>query len=271
MPAASSVKRVKGTRIERPFVIGSESWPLDETTRSKDIPEDHTKGWRVYVRVPDGQPTITAWLKKVTFRIFHTYANPVRVVEGPPYEIRETGWGGFQVEVRLFFVPEANAKPESRSHFLQLEPFGDAESQEKQKKEKMVRSEFMDIIEFNEPPEALFEALSSDKQWADGHAKGSKGKGKGKASTVGTIAGAGGQAGGTVELPEQTKSEKEPYSKAMEKQIVGQLGKAQIELLRKIEEVEHQRGADAARARFLEGKLTELRSGQEQQKQDEQV
>ena len=193
------------------------------------------------------------------------------VVEGPPYEIRETGWGGFQVEVRLFFVPEANAKPESRSHFLQLEPYGDAEAQERQKKEKMVRSEFMDIIEFNEPPEALFEALTSDKQWADGHTKGGKGKAKAKATTIGTIPGAGGQAGGTVELAEQMKSEKEPYSKAMEKQIVGQLSKAELELVKKIQEVEQQRSADSDRAKTLEAKLTELKSSQDVPKQEDQV
>ena len=59
-------------------VIGSEAWSLDSTNRPAAIPDDHTKGWRVYVRnVPEG-PDITTWLKKVQFKLFHTYPNNLR-------------------------------------------------------------------------------------------------------------------------------------------------------------------------------------------------
>jgi YEATS domain-containing protein 4 len=59
-------------------VIGSEAWPLDSTNRPDGIPSDHTTAWRVYVKAIEGGPDITAWLKKVQFKLFHTYNNPLR-------------------------------------------------------------------------------------------------------------------------------------------------------------------------------------------------
>ena len=59
-------------------MIGSEAWRLDESTRPEGIPADHTTGWRVYVKGIEGGPDITTWLKKVQFKLFHTYTNPLR-------------------------------------------------------------------------------------------------------------------------------------------------------------------------------------------------
>ena len=147
----------QNTRISRPFIIGSEAWPLEAKNRLPTTPPDHTKGWRVYVRAPPGQPNISSWLKKVQFKIYHTYSNPSRLVDGPgPFEIEETGWGGFNIEIRLFFAPEVGSKPEYRSHFLQLEPYGSEELQKRQAEEGMVRSEFLEYVEFNEPTEGLW-------------------------------------------------------------------------------------------------------------------
>ena len=74
-------------------VIGSEAWqlpPVGHPDRPKGVPDDHTKRWTVYVRVPDGDPDIRAWLNKVSFKIFNTYENPLRMVEKPPFEVTET-------------------------------------------------------------------------------------------------------------------------------------------------------------------------------------
>lgn len=223
MPSATATKRVKGKRIERAFIIGSEAWPLDETnTRKADTPPEHTKGWRVYVKTPDGQPNITTWLKKVQFKIFHTYNNPTRMIEEPPFQIEETGWGGFQVEVKLFFVPEVGSRPQDRSHFLQLEPYGDEAEQEKQKREKVVRSEFIDIIEFNEPTEALYDILTDETQFKQPKMRG---KGKGKASAM--KRGDGDEH--TVELPAKS-SATNAYSKETEASLLHLLQNAGSQL-----------------------------------------
>ncbi|KAH0123866.1 hypothetical protein KCU67_g10985, partial [Aureobasidium melanogenum] len=95
MPAAASNKRVKNTRISRPFIIGSQAWNLDPSTQTTPIPEGHTKGWRVYVKALDGGPDLSTWLKKVQFKLHMTYADPSRTVEAPPFQIQETGYGEF--------------------------------------------------------------------------------------------------------------------------------------------------------------------------------
>lgn len=149
-------------------VIGSEAWtlpPVGHPDRPKNVPEDHTKRWTVYVRQPEGDPALTTWLNKVQFKIFNTYENPLRTCENPPYEVTETGWGGFTIDIRLHFQPISGEKAQYRQHFLQLEKYGDEKLQAIQEKTGCVRSEFLEVVQFNEPTEALFEALTAEDQW----------------------------------------------------------------------------------------------------------
>jgi YEATS domain-containing protein 4 len=48
---------------------------------------------------------------------------------------------------------------------LQLEKYGDERQQARQEAEGCVRSEFLEVVQFNEPTEALFDALTTDDQW----------------------------------------------------------------------------------------------------------
>ncbi|KAI9710781.1 MAG: NuA4 histone H4 acetyltransferase complex and the SWR1 complex subunit [Chrysothrix sp. TS-e1954] len=254
MPAATSTKRVRGTRIERPFFIGSVAWPLDSTNRKPGMPEEHTKGWRVYVRAADGQAEISVWLKKVSFKIYHTYPNPTRVVEAPPFEIEETGWGGFPIEVRLYFATEASAKAEYRTHFLQLEPYGDEAMQQRQRDEKLVRSEVMEIVEFNDPPEAFFNLMTD----AALNFPQKKGKGKGKAK----INGASSDNQGTVELPESGGAD-DAFTKENERRILEELKEAE----KKLDELlaEENRKEVETRKKLAELKLRQQRTQTELQ------
>ncbi|KAF2183527.1 yeats-domain-containing protein [Zopfia rhizophila CBS 207.26] len=168
MPAPAANKRVKSKRISRNIIIGSEAYnlpPPGDPSRPKGIPDDHTKRWTVYVRQPEGDPDIRVWLNKVQFKIFNTYENPLRTCENPPFEVTETGWGGFSIDIRLHFQPISGEKAQYRQHFLQLEKYGDEKMQAKQESEGCVRSEFLEVVQFNEPTEALFEALTSEDQW----------------------------------------------------------------------------------------------------------
>lgn len=140
------------------------------------------------------------------------------MIEEPPFQIEETGWGGFTVEVKLFFVAEVGSRPQDRTHFLQLELYGDEADQEKQKREHMVRSEVMDIIEFNEPTEALFDILTDETQFK---APKGRGKGKGKVATMKREDGE----DATVDLPE-SGGPTNPYSKELEDSLLQLLGGA---------------------------------------------
>ncbi|KAF2732355.1 yeats-domain-containing protein [Polyplosphaeria fusca] len=168
MPAPAANKRVKNRRVSRNIIIGSEAFilpPLGDPARPKGIPDDHTKRWTVYVRQPEGDPSLTTWLNKVQFKIFNTYENPLRTCENPPFEVTETGWGGFTIDVRLHFQPASGEKAQYRQHFLQLEKYGDEKQQARQEAEGCVRSEYLEVVQFNEPTEALFDALTTDDQW----------------------------------------------------------------------------------------------------------
>lgn len=166
------------------------------------------------------------------------------MIEEPPFEIQETGWGGFHVDIKLFFVPDASAKPEMRTHFLQLENYGDAEMQARQEREKMVRSEFMESIEFNEPTEGLYGILTGDEQWMrqkQGRGKGKGAKGKARATEV--------NAEGTVELPETGL-----FSKQSERDFIEVIKK-------KIEEVDVEKKAEDEKMKQILTRLEAIRQG----------
>lgn len=154
------------------------------------------------------------------------------------------------VDIKLFYVPEASAKPEMRSHFLQLETYGDDEMQARQKRDKMVRSDFMETIEFNEPPEGLYGILTGEEQWMrkkEGRGKGKGAKGKARATELNTD--------GTVELPDNGGAgNANPFNKETER--------TQVEMLRKkIELVEQERRAEDEKMKEVLKRLDEIRQG----------
>lgn len=103
---------------------------------------------------------ISYWLKKVQFKLHETYTNSLRTVESPPFEVTETGWGEFEVVIKLYFVPEASEKPQNIWHALKLHPYGhDAEGQ-RERKEAIISQNYEEIM-FNEPTEPFYEVLTS--------------------------------------------------------------------------------------------------------------
>jgi YEATS domain-containing protein 4 len=170
-------------------VFGSEAWPLTEAEKKSNKTQPNaTHGWRVYVRPVPGGPDLTTWLKRVTFTLHETFPNPVRSVENVNptnggFELEESAYGGFQIPIKLYFQQVSLEKQQQRLHYLQLEPYsGDpdpvkaAEEREKMIKDRLVRSETVEFIEFNEPQEGLFDSLTSDTQFDYLKPKGKGGK-----------------------------------------------------------------------------------------------
>jgi YEATS domain-containing protein 4 len=58
--------------------------------------------WTVYVRGASNED-LTAVVKKVVFQLHPSFNNPTRVVESPPFEVSECGWGEFEIAINLFF------------------------------------------------------------------------------------------------------------------------------------------------------------------------
>ena len=187
-------KRVKGVQIFRPFVYGTTARLFDEKTNPKPAgtPDDHTHSWTVFIKGID-DVDITYWLRRVQFKLHESIPNHVRstsllldplflkrpssskansprpkikVVEGikgQPFQIHETGWGEFEITMKLYYVPESSEKPQTLYHHLRLHPFGRTEEE----KEAM-RLNGGEVISwvyeeqiFNEPYEPFYDILIS--------------------------------------------------------------------------------------------------------------
>ncbi|KAI9754858.1 MAG: NuA4 histone H4 acetyltransferase complex and the SWR1 complex subunit [Chaenotheca gracillima] len=177
MAPSSGNKRVKGVSIYRPFVYGSIARPIDENARPEGIPADHSHQWTVWVKGVDDED-ISYWLKKVQFKLHETYTNPVRTIETPPFEVTETGWGEFELSIKLFFIPESSEKPQTLWHTLKLHPWGPDAETIKAERRPIISQNYEEII-FNEPVESFYDILTG------GPEKGGRGKaGKGGSKQV---------------------------------------------------------------------------------------
>lgn len=204
VPRYTKKDRKQGVQIYRPFgkfdhipstissliyntVYGSIAKPIDPAHRKDGTHQDHTHEWTVYVKGVDDED-ISYWLKKVQFKLHETYPNSSRMVEAPPFSVTETGWGEFELQMKLYFVPEANEKAQTLWHHLKLHPYGpDAEGQ-RERKDAVVSQCYEEVL-FNEPVEPFYDILTSGPPpQVSGRGKASKGskqaslKGKGERS-----------------------------------------------------------------------------------------
>ncbi|KAG5933166.1 NuA4 histone H4 acetyltransferase complex and the SWR1 complex subunit [Claviceps sorghi] len=187
-PSNQLGKRVKLTQVRRPFILGTTAIPFSETNpKPPGTPDNHTHSWEVFVRGLE-DTDITYWVRRVQFKLHESIPNYVRMVEGEPgkpFTVRETGWGEFDITIKLYYVNDSGEKPQTLYHYLRLHPFGRTE-EEKQAmvtKNGEVRSWSYEEQLFNEPYEAFYQILTAGavpKGWKPSGGGSGKGKGKGK-------------------------------------------------------------------------------------------
>ena len=207
-------------------MFGSIAKLLDPNNRPPNISPDHTHRWTVYVRGVDGED-ITYWLKKVQFKLHETYSQSLRTIEAPgPFEVTETGWGEFEVSIKLFFVPEANEKPSSVYHPLKLHPYGPEAERQRASGEPIISQNYEEIV-FNEPVEQFYEILTS------GAVQPTRGKGSSKGSKQASFKKGSER---TAEIP-VVESADNPYSQRTEGRELDRLNEAikQVEVIAKEE------------------------------------
>ncbi|CAK7272527.1 NuA4 histone H4 acetyltransferase complex and the SWR1 complex subunit [Sporothrix epigloea] len=246
-PPSGVGKRVKGCQIYRPFVYGSTSKPFDAKKNPKPpgVPDDHTHSWQVFVRGID-DTDITYWLRRVQFKLHESIPNPVRMIEGErgkPFVVEETGWGEFEVTLKLYYAAESGEKPQSLYHHLRLHPYGRTdEDREAMRQTGQIPAWTYEEQLFNEPYEAFYEvlttgALALPKGVAAGGAAGSPAGGAGAASTSASSAAAaalapigkrseGGVLARSAMVPLLTR-QKSPFSKETEQLEIKKLKDAQ--------------------------------------------
>lgn len=107
------------------------------------------------------------------FKLHDTYPNTLRTVESAPFELEETGWGEFEIQVKLHWVPEANEKMQAYWHPLKLHHYeGDIEARKARR--DVVKNEQLDEVVFNEPYEQFYEVLTGGPEVKGKAAKGGK-------------------------------------------------------------------------------------------------
>ncbi|KAI0463061.1 hypothetical protein LJB42_003076 [Komagataella kurtzmanii] len=156
--APSTGKRLKGVSISRPIVYGNVAKPFGEK-RPPEANAEHTHTWTVFVKDPQGKD-LSYFIKKVVFKLHDTYPNSARTIESPPFQVTETGWGEFEIGIKIYFVPESNEKNVSLYHNLKLHPYGFPPGHVLTDKDREVQSILYDEIVFNEPTERMFEILT---------------------------------------------------------------------------------------------------------------
>ncbi|CCE92936.1 YEATS domain-containing protein YAF9 TDEL_0F01250 [Torulaspora delbrueckii] len=151
-------KRIKTLSLTRPIIYGNTAKKFGEV-RPPNAPAEHTHLWTIFVRGPQDED-ISYLIKKVVFKLHDTYPNATRTVEAPPFELTETGWGEFEINVKIHFVDEANEKMVSFYHHLRLHPYHNVKA-EPQAPNDEISSIYYDELVFNEPNEELFKILVS--------------------------------------------------------------------------------------------------------------
>lgn len=154
-------KRIKNVSISVPILYGNSARRLLPEEKTEKIPPDHTHQWTVFLKPVLDNVDLTPLIKKVTFKLHDTYDTPVRAVEHPPYQVTETGWGEFEIVIKIHFHSGAelgiNEKNFQIFHGLKLHPYN---PQAPKHPNGEVYSVLFDELVFQEPTEVTFEILT---------------------------------------------------------------------------------------------------------------
>jgi len=150
---AQEAARVKGACIVKPIVYGNTA----KSFGKKREEDNHTHSWTLYVK-PYHNEDMSKYVRKVVFKLHESYVNHTRVVNDPPYEIKESGWGEFEATIKIFFIDPAE-RHVTFYHILKL--FNTDPSIIAGKKPLV--SEFYDEIVFQEPTQTMYNLLHTSR------------------------------------------------------------------------------------------------------------
>lgn len=142
----------------KPIVFGNVALSFGK----KRDEDGHTHQWTVYVK-PYYKEDMSSYVKKVHFKLHDSYANPNRILTKPPYEVTETGWGEFEVAIKLHFHDQTE-RPVTIYHILKLfqSPVVEGESVPQDTKQGLVSEAYEEIV-FQEPTQMMQICLKNAK------------------------------------------------------------------------------------------------------------
>ncbi|KAI3451459.1 hypothetical protein Pfo_008124 [Paulownia fortunei] len=140
-------KRLKDVEICVPIVYGTIAFWL-----GRKATETQSHKWTVYVRGATNED-LGAVIKRAVFQLHPSFNNPVRVVESPPFELSECGWGEFEIAISLFFHNDVCEKQLDLYHHLKL--YSEDESGPQSTKKPVVVETYNEIV-FPDPSEDFY-------------------------------------------------------------------------------------------------------------------
>ncbi|XP_021775732.1 transcription initiation factor TFIID subunit 14b-like isoform X1 [Chenopodium quinoa] len=140
----NSSRRVKDVEISVPIVYGTIAFWL-----GRKATESQSHKWTVYVRGATNED-LSVVVKRVVFQLHPSFNNPIRVVDSPPFELSECGWGEFEIAISLYFHSDACDRKLDVFHHLKLYPL---EQSGPQSTKKPVVVESYDEVVFPDPSE----------------------------------------------------------------------------------------------------------------------
>ena len=154
------------------------------------------------------------------------------------FAVHETGWGEFEISIKMYFTPESVEKPQMLYHHLRLHPYGDTEeAKEVMRQQSQIIAWTYEEVLFNEPYEQFYEILTSPTptgKGAGGKGKGAGGKGKATKKMGGGMVGSVGER--TALIPQQNRPG-QPFSQETEKLELKRIMEAQAKVDEMIKEL----------------------------------
>ncbi|KAL3580736.1 hypothetical protein D5086_018571 [Populus alba] len=145
-------KKLKDVEISIPIVYGNIAFWLGKKSN-----EYQSHKWTIYVRGATNED-LGVVIKRAVFQLHSSFNNPTRVIEAPPFELSEAGWGEFEIAITLYFHSDVCDKPLNLYHHLKLYP-EDEPGPVSIKKPVVVES--YDEIVFPEPSEGFLARVQS--------------------------------------------------------------------------------------------------------------
>nr|GME06485.1 transcription initiation factor TFIID subunit 14B-like [Ipomoea batatas] len=144
--AKDSAQKLKGIEISVPIVYGNVAFWL-----GKKASEYQSHKWTLYIRGATNED-LGVVIKRAVFQLHTSFNNPTRVVDAPPFELSECGWGEFEIAITLYFHNDVCNKPLHLYHHLKLYP--EDESGPLSTKKPIVVESYDEIV-LSKPSEAF--------------------------------------------------------------------------------------------------------------------
>ena len=106
--------------------------------------------------------------------------------KGKPFVVNETGWGEFEITIKLYYSSESGEKAQTLYHHLRLHPYGkndEEKARSRQPDGAIIAWNYEEQL-FNEPYEVFYNLLTSGAHARAGQAPGGKGAASKKPAAV---------------------------------------------------------------------------------------